>query len=379
MKQGCISVTQEKELTSNSKNLFLISTALHLFNAIEAQHHFQTTNNVLVLLFYGNGNQDEIQIMKYLQYFPYDKLIIFEPKEEKRYHKLNISLIKEINTYTYDKVFMGYFSANLRRFACNFIYKELFLYDDGTYLIALHDELYNITHQTPKLIKKYSEKARKTKFKKLKFLAYDYYRRLYFKFYGYKNDFKEIQLSFFTIFKINKYQNEKIVNHSFEHLQTVFNKNTSPQIKRKNDHTKVVYFLGQPLTKAFEIKASAYLDYMKQIKSFYEKKGFYLVYIPHRSEEPTSLKLLDTLICDAFHVLNLNIPFEIYLLQENTNATHVASFFSSALFTTKKLFPAIQIEAFKPPFNASKRNDIEAIYNIIKKENIKIHPLRAGK
>jgi len=369
--KGVLSVRDKNKLTKQNKNIFFVSTALHLFNAIEAQHHFKTTNNILVLLFFGDKSQDETHIQTYLEYFPYDKLITFNVGNARRYHALTVELLNLINKYTYEDLFVGYFSANLRRIVCNIPSKKLFLYDDGTYSIALHNELYNPKgiSNTSQLITRYSEKKRKTKFKQFKFLLYDYYREVYFRLHGYGNDFKQIKLDFFTIFHLTSYAKEKIVNHQFKRIQNIFqlsNKTSSTQ-EEKN-----IYFLGQPLDKALNISNDQYISYIIEIASHYKNNQIHFIYVPHRSENPS---IVSNLALEKFEVLVPNIPFEIYLLENNIDITYLASFFSSALFTLKVLFPQIKVESFKIPFNHEKRNDIEAIYDTIRKENIAIHLL----
>jgi len=372
MKQATHSISHKNELTKESKNLFFVSTALHLFNAIEAQHFFQTTNNILVLLFFGNKSKDETQIQAYLEYFPYDMLIIFNVGDARRYHAETVYLLNTLNVYTYDKFFLGYFSANLRRIACNIISQEMYLYDDGTYSIALHNELYN-KKETPsngtRLIKRYSEKKRKTKWKQCKFLLYDYYREYYFIIHGYRNDFRQIKLNFFTIFSLTSHTGEKIVKHHFKRLKQILLVSNVCLSKQKK---KNIYFLGQPLDKALNMPNSTYVSFILQIVSYYKSDNINFIYVPHRSEDPCIVSSLTLNNCE---ILVPNIPFEIYLLENNIDISHLASFFSSALFTVKVLFPHIKVESFQMPFNHQKRNDIEVIYDTIRKEKIAIHIL----
>ncbi|HHB52383.1 MAG TPA: hypothetical protein ENK75_04990 [Saprospiraceae bacterium] len=337
---------------------------MHLFNAIEAQKYFNTSNNILVLLFYGSGNQDEHNVRKYLHLFPYDQLIIFKPPKKKLYHKLNLSLIKIINQHHYNLVFLGYFSANLRRFVCNFNYENLFLYDDGTYTIALHNELY-CSNSTPYLIKPYSEKRRKTKLMQGVFLFYDFYRRCFFKFHGYKNDFtSDITLNFFTIFKLSSCQKEQIINHSFNTIKKFFI-NSKTQDK---DFSQSVFFLGQPLNKVLSIKTNKYLYYIDQIQDFYAHRKLKIIYITHRSEEKQVIEKIKKY--KNLKVITLDIPIEIYILQNNIQIQHVASFFSSGLFTLKMLYPHSQVQAFKLNFKSDARQDIDIIYKCIQKTDI---------
>jgi len=369
----CITIIHKKPFIQKDKNLFLVSTAMHLFNAIEAQNYFKTSNNILVLLFYGSGNQDEHNVRKYLHLFPYDQLIIFKPPQKRLYHKLNLNLIEIINQHHYNYVFVGYFSANLRRFICNFDYEQLFLYDDGTYTIALHNELYCSTSK-PILIKPYSERRRKKKLMQGIFLLYDFYRRSFFKFHGYKNDFESnITLNFFTIFQLSSCQKEQIINHSLNTVKKFFI-NTETQA---NDFSQSVFFLGQPLNKVLNIEIDDYLHYLNQIQNFYEQKNLQILYITHRSEDKQTIREIKKY--KNFKILTLDIPIEIYILENNIQIQHVASFFSSGLFTLKTLYPHFKAEAFKINFNNQTRHDLDMIYNCAQKSDINIIDLDAKK
>ena len=369
-KKESIAVTHNNKLKHGDCNLFFVSTALHLLNSIEAQHHFKTQNNIIVLLSYGNNLSDDEQLKQLLEEFPYDTLITFNIGKAKLYHKLNRLIIKEINKYNYEHVFVGYFSANLRRFLCNIPCEKLFLLDDGTYLIALHNELYNPSFDASKylqLIRGYSEKPRKNKFKQLIFLTYDLYRRIYFKAHGHKNDFKKIKLNFFTIFNIPQYENEIIVKHSFTRLREKY-----ALSRTTKQSSNIVYFLGQPLDKAIGMTEKKYVEMITKIHLIYAEKKIKLIYIPHRSEQKhIKLEKLEKK-SSTFETLNIKAPFEIHALNENLEINHIASFFSSALFTTKKLFPNVKVDAYKPQFNFDKRNDIKIIYDTMRREQMEV-------
>ncbi len=367
MEKAQISVIIKRNFSKDSKNIFFVSTAMHLFNAIEAQNYFQTTNNVLVLLFYSAGNQDEINVRKYLHLFPYNKLIIYEPKREKKYHYLNLRLVREIDKFEYKYLFLGYFSANLRRFACNIRCKDIFLFDDGTYTIALHEELYG-EKQSPRLIKKYSEKQRKTWVRQIKFLNYDLYRKFYFRINGYKNDFSTIKIGFFTIFNIFPYGDEKIIHHSLKKTKEIFFNDKSGT----ENISKSVFFLGQPLSNVMDISDKEYMKYIQKLQNLYFEKNLCFTYVIHRSEKDSIVKQIKSLESDNFNVLKLDIPIEIYFLLYGIRAEHVASFFSSGLFTLKALFPSSNILAYKIKYDVEERKDLEAIYRKMKNNCIQV-------
>jgi len=370
MSKGSLRIEDKKEFINDSIDLYMVSTALQLLNAIEAQYHFKTINNVIVLLLYGKNKRDSEQLFTYLELFPATKVIILDKGDQKSYINLNIALLKSINRYQYNNFFIGYFSANLRRLACNVSCNKLYLLDEGTYTIALHDELYNRESNTQfNLIKKYSEQARKTRLKKIKFFLYNSFRDFYFKIHRYKNDFKEINIGFLTVFKLKQYGNEEIITHSFPKLKMRYDSNV---LMQKNNNYKPVYFLGQPLEKALELTEEEYISYINQIIYFYSKQRIDVIYIPHRGETKSTIDKIKKLASENFKILHLKKPFEMYMIEDNPNIYHVSSFFSSALFIVKKLSAELKVESFQIEFDEYRRDDIATIYNVLSQSEIKL-------
>jgi len=353
-------------------NIFIISNTLQLINAIEAQDTFQTNNNILVLLFFGvkKGNQNNIE--EYLHLFPYSQLIIMDNCVRSNYIELNLELIKILNTYNYDMLFTGFFSANIRRILCNLSYQTMYLLDDGTYAYALHNELYNPNYTgEDALIRKYSEQKKKL-WRKMHFFMYDTYRKLSFNFHGYRNDFKRIQLNFFTIFPLKQYKDENIINHNFQKIRKLFENETTIS---KDSYKESVYFLGQPLPKLQNVFDEDYILYIKQIINFYSNKNLNIIYTPHSEESSHIINMLNKLQNKNFKIEYINKPFEFYSLENNLNIISLASFFSSALFTMKIINPNINIDSFILPKDKALPDNILAVYNFYRQENFSIHQL----
>ena len=350
-------IKKKKYFDEGEKNLFMVSTLFQLFGAIEAQKEFKTKNNTLVLLFYGASNSDHTQLMERLSLFDYDKLIILDKGDAKSYINLNISLIKELKKEVYTNAFVGFFSANLRRFVANIKYKRLFLLDDGVYTISIHNELYNLDAIGYKeYILPFSEKPRVGKLKKLKFKLYNNFRKEYLKFLGYKNDMNVINLGFFTMFDLPQYQNEMIVKHNFDSLKSEYG------IEKKISCENCLYFLGQPLDRALGMSHGVYLMYMQDIIRKYKEEDKEFIYITHRAEDEEVVNEIGEL---GVEVLSLNQPFELYCLENSLNIKQIASFNSTALFSMKKLFPEIEIDVFRFPVSKAISKNIDLIHGML--------------
>jgi len=369
-----IEVTETLNCKMQKANIFLIHNTLQLFNAIEAEKKFQTKNNILVLLFFGKKQANQNKIFEYLHLFPYDQLIIMDNCVKSNFIELNLELIQSLNSYQYNKLFTGFFSANIRRIICNVTFDEMYLLDDGTYAYALHNELYNPSYSgKPTLIRKYSEQKKIKLWRKIKFFLYHTYRKLYFNVHGYKNDFKTISLNFFTIFPLKQYKQEKIINHNFQKMKILLEYKLNPLEKSNNQY---LYFLGQPLQKLHNISAGEYISYIEIIKKFYSNKNMYFIYIPHPEEDMSILNKLKK--NENLETLLIKEPFEFYFLKNHLKIRHIASFFSSALFNIQAFDPSVKIESFILPRNKIIPDNIMTVYNFFKSEKFSMHQLHTN-
>ncbi|NEW61143.1 hypothetical protein GSY74_07600 [Sulfurovum sp. bin170] len=361
-------IKRKKDFDKGEKNLFMVSTLLQLLSAVEAQRYFNAKNCTLVLLFYGDKNQDETHLKSKLHLFDYDKLVILDKGDAKSYINLNITLIKELRKEHYRRVFVGFFGANMRRFIANIGYEELFLIDDGVYTISIHNELYSSnTEGYKKYITAFSEKERKGRLKKLKFALYHNFRKSYLLLYGYKNDMRKMKLNFFTMFQLPQYQDEIIITHKFEALREQYNLSSDTN---KDD---TIYFLGQPLDRVIDISSEQYLRYLKTIFEKYKQENKSIIYIPHRAENKNLLDEIEVMDEYNLQILKPDIAFELYVLDNRINITHIASFTSTALSSIKKLFPSAKVEAFKFPMEGEIGKTSSLIYSLFADEGIAVY------
>jgi len=357
-----INITQKKPINEKG-NLFIINYPLQLLNAIEAQKHFKTNNNVLVIFYYEGQQNNYAQLMKLTSLFDYSKLIVYEKKRM----NFMLSLIKEIQKERYDKVFTGFLGLNSRRLIANTTYKKLYLVDDGVYSIAIHHQLYsNDTQGYKSYITTHLEHAHTSMLKQIAFYGYYHFRKNYLRVLGYKNDMDTILVNFYTIFDLIQYRNETIVSNNYTFLKLHYQHNDAPKEERLSSKT-TVYFLGQPLYNSLPINYTQYLSYLKAIFSYYHEKGKEIVYIPHRGEEDITFENIKKIYPKRIEVRKLSQPFELYLLENNIQIDYLASFVSSALFTVKKLYPKVTIDAFRFPIKGKAEKNVLLIHKMLEK------------
>lgn len=358
-------ISIKNDFEGHERNLFIVNYPLQLLNAIEAQRHFKTKNNILIIYYYTGQKNNYQQLMKLAEIFNYSKLIVYE----KKIMDFMISLIKEIEKEKYNKVFTGFFSLNSRRLIANITYDELYLIDDGVYSIAIHNQLYSGNTQGYKnYITTYLEHENTGILKQFSFYLYNHFRKIYLSLLGYKNDMNSMDLNFYTIFDLPQYRNEIIINNNYKFLNSYYaNKFKIIPREQKQISSDTIYFLGQPLYNSLPINYTQYLSYLQSIFSFYAQNKQNLIYIPHRGEEEKIFDDIRRLYPRFVEVYKLSQPFELYLLENKIPINHLASFVSSALFTVKKLYPTVTIDTFMFPIKGKAEKNVLLIHSMLEK------------
>jgi len=200
---------------------------------------------------------------------------------------------------------MQIFIANIQK-------NKVFLVDDGTATINIYD---NIIVQNK--INKYS------------------FKRFRFYLVGLKVKVLD-EISLFTYFKL-KYDNRfKVVKNNLTYFKKRLSKNT------KNEEN--IIFLGQPFVETGYITKEEYIKCLKATKKLYKNK---IIYIPHRFEEENDE--LNNLIDNNFLIKNIDIPVELYFIENDISPQHIISFCTNAIFILDKMYESLLSEAIVIP------------------------------
>ncbi|WP_066356018.1 hypothetical protein [Aliarcobacter skirrowii] len=318
------------------KNLILASSPLQVINALEAIYYFKLKNIVFVLKFnkmINNINQIEEQI-KSLD----DKIEIIRihPVGGSKFFKY-VNNIKNLNKYEYDKIILGEFGTFSRVLIANLNKNKVLLVDDGTATIVDFEKTIKLN------------KINKFNFRELRFL-----------FYGLKINVKD-KLNFFTYYDLEKLPDVEVIKNNLEYMRKDF-------VLNNIDYCDTIFFFGQP-SEIFSDKKELELYLYKIVNKFGDKKIFY---IPHRSQtkdEINNIRLMNKNI----KILEINMPVERYFLDNGIYPKHVISYISTALTTTKILFPECTtnyIRIQKPNFNLSDMHYLDIQYDYFEKDNI---------
>lgn len=344
---------------------------MQMINALEAQHHFESVNNVFVFLQSGYSNGTH-PLDKYKKIIDCHQLISVNYDESSIHIIEHIKLIRHLTQYSFDNIFLGYFSPRMRRYICNVAYNNIYLIDDGTYTIVLHDQIYNTNKRImPSMLETAQLRNSQDCVHRFKQHLYNLSIASVFKLIGLKNDLENYRVNFFSSFNLAQYQNETIIKNNYTLLHTHYNTDKKPI---QNDNT--VCFLGQALHKTLNLPATKYKIYLEAIIEFYKEHDLKINYIPHRERNSEYSSVEKSLESEYFCLKPINKAFELSLLERETLPQRIASFYSSALFTTKNIFPSLSIDAFIIDFDNATRGDIDIIYKALEKEYIAIHKIQ---
>ncbi|WP_151949785.1 hypothetical protein [Aliarcobacter butzleri] len=317
------------------KNLIIIGSPLQLINAMEAVHFFKLENVILVIAFNGLLSNN-IQIEEQINRFKCEEVVKIYPSSVSKFLQY-LKLIKYLQRYKYEKLFIGEFGSAFRIILANINKEKVFLLDDGTATIVDYEKSIKINK-----INRYS-------FKELRFLIF-----------GLKIRVKD-KINFFTYYNLEKLPDSEVIKNNLEYMKKDF-------IQNSIDYDDTIFFFGQP-SEIFLDKQELELNLYKIVNKFSEKK---ILYIPHRAQtkdEINNIRLMNKNI----KILEINKPVEKYFLNNGIYPKHVISYVSTALTTTKILFPecnANYIKIKNPNFDLIDMKYLDYLYYYFEEDNI---------
>jgi len=287
------------------KNLFILRSPLQVINAIEAIYHFNLVNNIVVIV-YNSLDSNTLQIKKLIS--NYDWLEIIELEDGKKSNFFNyIKLIKKLKLNNYNYLFFGNFGSIQRSIIANVNKENVFYLDDGASTVKIYNNVLKVNRVN----------------------VYDS-RMLRFLLFGLKIKIKDV-INLFTYFDLKPFDNSIVVKNTLEY----FRKTYFTQSKKEN----IIYFLGQPLDKFLDL--AIYTKVLLQLTKKYNQK---IVYIPHRAEENFMREEIKKLENNFFKVHTIDMPIEIYFIQNGIVPDKVISFFSTALTTLSFLLDETEMK-----------------------------------
>ena len=317
------------------KNLIIIGSPLQLINAVEAVNFFKLDNIVLVITFNGLLINN-IQIEKESSSFRCEEIIKIYPSSVSKFLQY-LKLIKYLQKYKFEKLFIGELGSAFRIILANIDKEKVFLLDDGTATIVDYERSIKINK-----INRYS-------LKELRFLIF-----------GLKIKVKD-KINLFTYYNLEKLPGFEVIKNNLEYMKKDF-------VLNNIDYDDTIFFFGQP-SEIFSDKKELELYLYKIVNKFSDKKIFY---IPHRSQTKDEINNI-RVINKNIKILEINMPVERYFLDNGIYPKYVISYTSTALTTTKILFPECNVNYTKiknPNLHLNDMKYLNYLYYYFEKDQI---------
>ena len=292
------------------KNLFILRSPLQVINAIEAIKHFELKNNIVVLI-YNSLDTNTKQINELIETEEWVEIIKLEDSGRSKLTKY-VTLIKKLKKDIYRYLFLGDFGTIQRIIIPNITKEYVYLIDDGATTLTIYNQFLK-----PKKLNKFNFREFRYLFFGLKFIIRD-------------------KINLFTYFDLESIDENTVVKNKLLELKNRYLKD----ITKDNN----IYFIGQPLD---SVKILNVNQYVKVIEALIEKYNKKIIYIPHRSESQNLRNSVESIKSELFEIKTLNMPVEIYFLQEKIIPFKIVSFFSVVLITAEIILEGVDIDIIK--------------------------------
>ncbi len=327
------------------QDLVIVESPFQLLCGIEAQHHFSSEKPILIVK-YTREKKNNDQIDKLLATSTWHSIIKFRTYFFISFSELFIIPYMAWMKWTRRKfrnIFLGESrNAVLQAFVANLQHENTFLLDDGNATYFVQSEL--------KAGKSLHELVIQGKYNRI-------FTNLYYRILGVKSKVFSVPF-WFTCFDIEPIEGQKIYINNFASLRSKY-------LDKKDSDESRFYFIGGNLSEAGVLPLSEELRLLELIFVSSLREGKKILYCVHRRESEEKLKLI-LKIDDNISLRQAQYPLELDLVFEGTPIHKVASFYSSALITIKKIFNPADCKMYIIPqqfIAAPYKNEINSIYS----------------
>jgi len=313
-------------------NLFIVGTPLQLLNAIEAVEHFKLENNILVIV-HRSLKANKVQMDSIISLHKWKEVINIEYSKNSSILKY-INLIKHLKRNSYKYIFIPKLEIVPKLVIANVEKKKVFLLDDGIMTISIYEN--NIKNK----------KFNKYNFKEIRFL-----------FFGLKIKIKD-KINLFTYFDLKPIHGIEVIKNELTFLKKTY-------LEGATKEDSCVFFLGHPSSKY--IDDETYYGSLLNIVKKYNQK---IVYIPHRGESEKSKAILSAMQNQFFSVLDINMPVELYFLENKIYPSKVLAYYSTALITLNIIYKECEISFIPIPLKNDINDALKNVYKIFDNEKL---------
>jgi hypothetical protein len=304
-------------------NLFIVYSPLQIINAIEAVHHFNLKNNILLINYKPRQDKNNTQMNDLVKYHDWDAVIKVGTGGRRSKFLTYVKLIKKLKKVQYDYVFVAGFTSAIYTILANLKKNKLFIIDDGVGTIAAYNDTFA------------PNKPMKLRLKHMRFWLF-----------GIRTKFKD-RVDLFTYFNLKPLPHVSVERNSLSWFRKEYTSGATTD--------DAIYFLGLPHEDGENHEA-----YAKILDKFIQSQSLKVVYVPHRYEKiRESLKS----VFDRFdvEVRQLGMPVEMYFLTNKIIPHTVAGVASSAFFTLAFLYPDAKYQSIYHICNKSETREMKEI------------------
>lgn len=319
-------------LVKDLNNLFIVGTPLQLLNAIEAVKHFNLENNILVIV-HRSLEANKVQMNPIREQYQWKEIIDIEYSKNSSILKY-INLVKQLKKDRYKYIFIPKLEVVPKLVIANVEKEKVFLLDDGVMTISIYEN--NIK----------TNKINKYDFKEIRFL-----------FFGLKIKIRD-KINLFTYFNLEPVNGIEVIKNELTFLKETYLKSS------KRDDSNI-YFLGNPSTRYINDD-----KYLQNLYSLIKKSSKKVIYIPHRGESNEMKKILHSIENPMFSVIDINMPVELYFLENNIYPTTVIAYFTTALITLNIIYKDCDISFIPISLNHDFNNVLKNVYKIFDDEKL---------
>jgi hypothetical protein len=288
-------------------NIFIVYSPLQVINSIEAIHHFNCRNNIIIINYKPNQDKNNIQMDDLVKYHKWDKIIKIGTGGRRSKFLIYVKLIKGLKRESYNYVFVAGFTSAIYTILANLKKNKLFVFDDGVGTIAAYNKTF-----APK-------KPMKLRLKHLRFWLF-----------GIKTKFTD-RVDLFTYFNLKPLPHVSVERNDLSWFREKYTSNSIADDS--------IYFLGLP-----HEDDEDHEKYAKKLDIFFQDQHHKVIYVPHRYEKIR--KSLQTVFDrNTVEVRQLGMPVEMYFLTNNIMPKTVAGVGSSAFFTLAFLYPTTKYQS----------------------------------
>ncbi len=313
-------------------NLFIVGTPLQLLNAIEAAEHFKLENNILVIV-HRSLEANRVQIDAIRSLYEWKEIIDIEYSKNSSMLKY-VNLVKNLKQYTYKYIFIPKLEVVPKIVIPNVIKEKVFLLDDGIMTVSIYENSIK------------AGKLNKYNFKEIRFLLF-----------GLKIKIKD-KINLFTYFDLEPVNGIEIVKNELKFLKKTY-------LEGADIDASNIYFLGHP--------SSKYIDDEKYIESLYKlisNSNKKIIYIPHRGESEAMKNILHSINNSQFSIVDINMPVELYFLENKIYPSQVIAYYSTALVTLSIIYKDCKISFIPISLDNDINNTLKNVYKIFEKEKL---------